>query len=167
MVTTFVEEVFGPGQIPALGAKRGQGRERGEIGATFDGVLEDRQGLVVASDCLEDGGAFGVRVGGIGSEPQGVIEVSERFGEAVECGTRAGAREEGYAVGRAIVRELFGTCFSSFVVGDATQDVSTQKQQFNEFGLAPGIEPSREGRPRLTVDLRLQVAERDHPCRGG
>ena len=167
VVTTFVEELFGRGHIPAIGAKRSQRRQRGEIGATFYGVPEDREGLVVASDRLEDGGAFGVHVGGIGSEPQGVIEVTQRVGEAVERGTRAGAREEGYAVGRAIVRELFGPRFSPFVVGDATQDVPTQKQQFNELGLAPGIEPSREGLPRLAVDLRLQIAEREDTCRGG
>ena len=118
-------------------------------------VPEDGEGLVVASDRLEDRGAFGVHVGGIGFELQGVIEVTQRIGEAVERGARPGAREEGYAVGRAIARELFGPRFSSFVVGDATQEVSTQKQQVNEFGLAPGIDPPRGVLARPTVDLRL------------
>jgi hypothetical protein len=38
---------------------------RGEIGATFYGVPKDCEGLVVASDRLEDGGAFGVHVAAI------------------------------------------------------------------------------------------------------
>ena len=113
VIATFVEEVLGRGHLPAIGAKRSQRRQRGEIGATFYGVPEDCEGLVVASDRLEDGGVFGVHVGGIGFLPQGVIEVTQRLGEAVEGGARAGAREKRYAVGRAIVRELFGPCFSS------------------------------------------------------
>ena len=135
--------MFGRGHIPAISAQRSQRRQRGEIGATLHSVPEDCEGLVVASDRLEDRGAFGVHVGGIGSEPQGVIEVTQRIGEAVERGARPGAREEGYAVGRAIARELFGPRFSPFVVGDATQDVPTQNHQVNELGLTPGIEPSR------------------------
>ena len=79
---------------------------------------------------------------------------------------RARARKATPSVGP-IVRELVGPRFSPFVVGDATQDVPTQKQQFNELGLAPGIEPSREGLPRLAVDLRLQIAQREDTCRGG
>jgi hypothetical protein len=38
---------------------------RGEIGATFYGVPKDCEGLVVASDRLEDGGAFRVHVAAI------------------------------------------------------------------------------------------------------
>ena len=78
-----------------------------------------------------------------------------------------GAREEATPSVGDRARELFGPRFGSFVVGDATQDVPAQKQQFNELGLDPGIEPSREGLPRLSVDLRLQIAERDDTCRGG
>ena len=99
VVATLVEELLGRGHLPALGAKRSQRRQRGEIGAMFDGVPEDREGLVVASDRLEDGGALGVHVGGIGSERQGVIEVTQRIGEAVERGCARRARGS-YAVGR-------------------------------------------------------------------
>ena len=105
------------------------------------------EGLVVASDRLEDRGAFGIHNGGICSEAPGFIEVTQRIGEAMECGPRPGAREEGYAVSRAIVRELFGPRLRPFVVCDATQDVAPQRHQFNELGLTTNIEPSREGLP--------------------
>jgi hypothetical protein len=50
---------------PRSAQKRSQRRQRGEIGATFYGVPKDCEGPVVASDRLEDGGAFGVHVAAI------------------------------------------------------------------------------------------------------
>ena len=70
--------------IAALGAQRSQRRDRGEIGATFLSLPHDGEGLVVASDRLEDRGAFGIHNGGICSEAPGFIEVTQRIGEAME-----------------------------------------------------------------------------------
>ena len=85
----------------------------------------------------------------------------------MEGGPRPGPREEGYAVGRAIVRELFGPRLRPFVVCDATQDLASQRHQFNELGLTTNIEPSREGLALLAVDLRLQVRHRERACGRG
>ena len=68
-IPTLVEEVLRRGHIPALSAERGQRRERGEIRSTFHGLLHEREGLIVASDRLEDCGAFGIHDGGICAEP--------------------------------------------------------------------------------------------------
>ena len=125
------------------------------------------EGLVVASDRLEDRGAFGIHNGGICSEAPGFIEVTQRIGEAMEGGPRPGAREEGYAVSRAIVRELFGPRLRPFVVCDATQDVAPQRHQFDELGLTTNIEPSGEGLALLAVDLRLQIRQRERACGRG
>ena len=85
----------------------------------------------------------------------------------MEYGPRPGAREEGYAVSRAIVRELFGPRLRPFVVCDATEDVAAQRHQFDERGLTTNIEPCREGLPLLAVDLRLQIRQRERACGRG
>ena len=86
----------------------------------------------------------------------------------MECGPRPGAGEEGYAVGRGIARELLGPRFSPFVVGDATQDVPPQGNQFNELGLtADSRAAPRLASPLLPVDLRLQIRQREDTCRRG
>lgn len=83
----------------------------------------------------------------------------------MECRPRPGARDEGYAVSRAMVRELFGPRLRPFVVCDATEDVPPQRHEFNELGSTTHVEPSREGHPLLAVDLRLQIRQRESTCR--
>ena len=156
-----------PVDIAALGAQRSQRRDRGEVGSTFLGLRHDGEGVVVASDRLEDRCPFGIHYGGICSEAPGFVEVFQRIGEAMEYGPRPGAREEGYAVSRAIVRELFGPRLRPFVVCDGTEDVAAQRHQFDERGLTTNIEPSGEGLALLAVDLCLQIRQRERPCGRG
>ena len=155
------------GHIPALGAQRSQRRDRGEIGSTFHGLPHDGEGLVVASDRLEDRGAFGIHNGGICSEAPGFVEVTQRIGEAMEYGPRPGPRDEGCAVSRTIVCELFGPRLRPFVVCDAAEDVAAQRHQFDERGLTTNIEPSGEGLALLAVDLGLQIRDRERACGRG
>ena len=82
----------------------------------------------------------------------------------MEGGPRPGAREEGFAVSRAIVRELFGPRVRPFVVCDASEDLAPQRHQFDELGLTTNIEPSREGLALLAVDLSLQIRHRERAC---
>ena len=150
--------------IAALGAQRSQRRERGEVGSTFHSLRHEGEGVVVASDRLEDRGAFGIHDGGICSEAPGFIEVTQRIGEAMEGGPRPGAREEGYAVSRAIARELFGPRLRPFVVCDGAEDVAAQRHQFDELGLTTNVEFAGGGLPLPAVDLRLQIGDRERPC---
>ena len=55
--------------------------------------------------------------------------------------------------------------FSPLVVGDATQDVPTQRNQLDELDLIADSEKPRPGQSLLTFDLRLQIREREAPCR--
>jgi len=99
---TLVKEALRCGHIPALGMKSGQRPEGSEIGSTFRSLSEEWEGLVVASDRLEDCGVFGAYNRRISSEPLRPLKVGQGVREAMECGPRPSAGEEGHAVSRGI-----------------------------------------------------------------
>ena len=85
----------------------------------------------------------------------------------MEGGPGPGAREEGFAVSGAIVRELFGPRVRPFVVCDRAEDVAAQRHQFDERGLTTNIELAGDGLPLLAVYLCLQIGDRERPCGRG
>lgn len=60
MIATLVEEALRGGDITSFGVQHSQSPDRVEIGAPFRGLTVDREGGVIASNRLEDGGALGV-----------------------------------------------------------------------------------------------------------
>jgi hypothetical protein len=103
--------------------KRSQRPEGSEIGSTFRSLSEEWEGLVVASDRLEDCGVLGTYNRRISSEPLRPLKVGQGVREAMECGPRSSAGKEGRAVSRGISSQLLSALFSPLVVDDATQDV--------------------------------------------
>jgi hypothetical protein len=82
--------------------KRSQRPEGSEIGSTFRSLSEELEGLVVASERLEDCGVLGTYNCRFSSEPLRPLKVGQGVREAMECGPRSSAGEEGYAVSRGI-----------------------------------------------------------------